>query len=285
MEGYDKAEKVLETLHRLPAMSEPVLRVIQLAGDPDASADELADSIRSEPTLAADVLRVANSAYYGVPGQVTTVRMGVILLGMATIRSLAMMAAAHTWMDQPELHGKRGREIWDHLLTTAMYASELARRYAPAYQEEAFCCGLLHDLGKIALLTALGKQYDNTLSVAAQRNMPDVAAERMAFGFDHEAIGLALARRWRLPEMLCEVIGFHHDPRNAESKRDFVEFVHAGDHLYWRQAFGEEFRPERWPVEEEVAFKFELNDPEWIAFLNEAVARTKKEFLAALLAA
>ncbi|GIV03047.1 MAG: phosphohydrolase [Fimbriimonadales bacterium] len=285
MEGYEKAEKVLETLQRLPAMSAPVLKVIQLAGDPDASAEELADSIRSEPTLTADVLRVANSAYYGVPGQVTTVRTGVILLGMATIRSLAMMAAAHTWLDQPELHGRRGRELWDHLLTTALYASELARRYAPAFQEEAFCCGLLHDLGKIALLTALGKQYDNTLAAAAQRRMPDVAAERMAFGFDHEAIGLALARKWKLPEMLCDVIGFHHDPRHAEHKRDFVEFVHAADHLYWKQALGENFAPERWPVEEEVAFKFELNDPTWLQYLGEAVEKTKKEFLSALMAA
>ncbi|MEW5883744.1 MAG: HDOD domain-containing protein [Armatimonadota bacterium] len=279
-----RAEAVLNGLKRLPAMPAPVLRVIQLAGDPNSAAGEIAECISTEPSLTTDVLRVANSAYYGVPGEVTNVRMGVIMLGTTTIRSLAMMAAAYTWFEQPELCGRRGRAMWDHALSTAIFAGALARRYAPTVEEEAFCCGLLHDLGKIILTVSLTSQYEAILERAHARRLPDAEAERAALGFDHSDVGDILAERWGLPAMLREVVRHHHNPRDAQEHRAFAEFVHAGDYLYWRMAEGEAFDPSRRAVEPEVARKFELDNQERIEALFET-ANAKREALSSLLKA
>lgn len=277
-----RAEKVLNGLERLPAMPAPVLRVIQLAGDPNAAVNEIAECISTEPSLTTAVLRVANSAYYGVPGEVTNVRMGVIMLGTTTIRSLAMMAAAYTWFEQPELCGRRGRVMWEHALSTAIFASSLARRYAPTVEEEAFCCGLLHDLGKIVLTVSLTSQYEAILERAQTRHIPDAEAERMALGFDHTEVGDVLAERWGLPAMLREVVRYHHDPKAAHEHRAFAEFVHAGDYLYWQLMEGSSFDPSRRPIEPEVVRKFELSSQERVEELFEE-ASTKREALSTVL--
>lgn len=279
-----RAERILNGLQRIPAMPAPVLRVIQLAGDPNAAAGEIAECISTEPSLATDVLRVANSAYYGVPGQVTNVRMGVIMLGTTTIRSLAMMAAAYTWFEQPELCGRRGRVMWDHALNTAIFASCLARRYAPTVEEEAFCCGLLHDLGKVVLTVSLTSQYEAILERAQARRMPDAEAERLALGCDHTEVGDVLAERWGLPTMLRVVIRYHHSPGAAQEHRAFAEFAHAADYLYWQMVEGDAFDPARRSVEAEVARKFELDD-EGRAEELFAAAAEKREALSNLLKA
>lgn len=279
-----RAEKILDGLEKLPAMPAPVLRVIQMAGDPNCAAGEIAECISTEPALATDVLRVANSAYYGVPGEVTNVRMGVIMLGTTTIRSLAMMAAAYTWFEQPELCGRRGRMMWDHALSTAIFAGALARRYAPTVEEEAFCCGLLHDLGKVVLTVSLTSQYEAILERAQNRRMPDIEAERLAFGFEHSEVGEILAERWGLPIMLREVVRYHHNPQAAKEYRAFVEFVHAGDHLYWRMMEGEAFDSARRSIEPEIQRKFDLNNQESVEALLE-IANAKREALSSLLKA
>ncbi|MER3462853.1 MAG: hypothetical protein C4342_07755, partial [Armatimonadota bacterium] len=222
----------------------------------------IADCICAEPSLAADVLRVANSPYYGVPGEVTNVRMGVIMLGTTTIRSLAMMAAAYTWFEQPELCSRRGQAMWDHSLSVAIFAGCLARRYVPTVEEETFCCGLLHDLGKIVLTVSLTSQYEAILERAQTRRIPDAQAERLALGFDHTDVGDILAERWGLPAMLREAVRYHHNPEAARQHRAFAEFVNAADYLYWRMVEGEAFEPSRRPVDPEVASKFELGNQE-----------------------
>lgn len=279
-----RAEAVLNGLNRLPAMPAPVLRVIQLAGDPNSAAGEIAECISTEPSLATDVLRVANSAYYGVPGQVTNVRMGVIMLGTTTIRSLAMMAAAYTWFEQPELCGRRGRVMWDHALNTAIFAGCLAGRYAPTVEEEAFCCGLLHDLGKVVLTVSLTSQYEAILERAQGRRIPDAEAERLALGCDHTEVGDVLAERWGLPAMLREVVRYHHTPGAAKEHRAFAEFAHAADYLYWQMVEGDAFDRDRRFLEREVEQKFELDSVGRTEELL-AAATKKREALSTLLKA
>lgn len=228
-------ERLIEETNDLPVMPAPVLRVMHLAGEPTSSASQLAEAICAEPSLAARVMRFANSAYYGMSGQVSTVQGAVVLLGIKTVRNLAMVAASHVWFSgQDSDDNEAARGLWDHAIGVAAAADALATLRAPELANEAFCSGLLHDIGKTVLSIRLGETMNLMASRAAEQDMPLHEAEKATFGFDHTEVGLALAEKWNLPERLRAAIRWHHEPNAAGETQKLVDMVHVADVLYWR---------------------------------------------------
>ena len=225
-------QKLIEDTNDLPVMPAPILRVMHLAGEPNSSASQLAEAICAEPSLAGRVLRFANSAYYGMAGQVTTIQGAVVLLGIRTVRNLAMVAASHAWFgaedDNPIQKG-----LWDHAIGVAAASDAIATLRAPELANEAFCSGLLHDLGKSVLAIRLGDKFKVILEKAAAQNLPPFEVEKTLLGFDHAEIGQALAAKWNLPQRLQEPLRYHHEPNLLQPTSTLVDIVHVADVLYW----------------------------------------------------
>src|SRR4051794_32375231 len=211
---------LIEELEQLPPSRAAALRVVQVVDDPDTSAADVAGAAGADPALTARILRVANSAYYGLSGRVGTPSFAVTVVGFQTVRSLAAVSAA----------GLAGEEdlpagFWERAATVASACSLLARRLGtPA--PEAFCAGLLHDLG-----SALLRRHDRTTydALVAEAEGGPVAMQellRRTYGASAATLCADVLEGWRFPEDLCFAIR-HQDDDPADSRDPLVRVLQA----------------------------------------------------------
>ncbi len=212
----------------LPVLPRAVGRVIELISDPGVSAEAVAQVVVGDVALAAKVLRLANSTYYGFPRRVGSIREAVIILGTRALREVVMAAGAHGFLSR-ELPGYmlKAGELWQHSICAAMAAARLATRSTLVEEGDAFTAGLVHDVGKLVLAKHVGERYQEVLR--GEEGLPFLEIERRLFGTDHAEVGAMIARRWSLPGRLEEAIASHHDPGQAKLDPALAALTHVAD--------------------------------------------------------
>lgn len=200
-------DQLVEEIADLRPLPPVAAQVLQIAEGEHFSAHELAQAISSDPALTARVLRAANSAYYGFPRHITTVRDAVVLLGFRQVRSVALAACAVGAMPVRETIDTR--LFWRHAVTVALLAQSMARAERGAQEEEAFTAGVLHNIGRLALDQARPDQFREAVMLARAGRMTLHEAERDIFGFTDAEVGGALALRWQFPADLALAIARH----------------------------------------------------------------------------
>jgi HD-like signal output (HDOD) protein len=203
-------EELKEHLEQLPAYRASALRVIQIVDDPDAGAADVAKAASADPALMARILRVANSAYYGLSGRVGTPAFAVTVVGFGTVRGLAALSATGltSAVETPP-------DFWERAATIATASSVLARRVG-ADAPQAFCAGLLHDLGTALLFRHTSGQHGELLE-RATTGEDLLALERAAYGGTHAALCASVLSAWRFPDELSSAIDKHHDAPNRQT--------------------------------------------------------------------
>ena len=213
---------------RLPTIPAVAVKIVDLVQRPDVSIELLGETIAADPALAARVLRTANSGFYGRPRSVTRIRDAILVLGLRTVKTLAL---GFSLVGDLRGHGGKGVDhtwLWQRSLLTATIGRTLSARAGKRVDDEAFLGGLLHMLGIIALEQALGDEYD----AVGQKAGPDVIAlakaESKRFGIDHPRVGAALGERWNLPSELVDAIRYAPSPEEApEASRTIARCVFA----------------------------------------------------------
>lgn len=217
---------LLDDLDALPGQQAVLLRIAQLSDDEDCSLSALADVCAADPPYAARLLSLANSSYYGRRGVVTSLSGGINVIGREAVRCLALTTALG-------MNGARSTvpaAFWSRAALTAS-ASQLVARALGAPAGDAFCGGLLADVGQALLLTAAGDSYP---ALMAQRCGPELLAlEHEAYGIGHAELGALAMSRVGLPDVLCEAIGAHHTAglEDASGVSALARSVHAGSIL------------------------------------------------------
>jgi putative nucleotidyltransferase with HDIG domain len=204
-------EQLVQSVQELPSLPQSTVKVLKMTDDANASAREVAAVISADLSLTSRVLRIANSAYYGLSRSVSTVNDAVIILGMQAVRNLALAAASYDTLRQ-ELpgYGLPPGVLWRHSLACACAAQVLAKHTRVARAEEAFDAGLLHDVGKVVLSVHVGPQFEAIRALTELDNLPFHEGERLILGFDHAEVGAQVAEKWNLPPSLCSAIAGHH---------------------------------------------------------------------------
>jgi putative nucleotidyltransferase with HDIG domain len=192
---------------QLPVQPGAAMRLLWMLVDPRTSAADLGRLIESDPSLSTQVIRLANTAFYGLSGKVSSAWRAVTVLGLATVRALATTAAF-------DLFSEKGRSVpddfWPHSVTSAAAAASLARRVG-VQSNEAFSAGLLHDIGSALVFRRAPRRYDNVLDRMAQdASLTLVAAEQAEFGVTHAEVGAAALATMRFPADMVEAISLHH---------------------------------------------------------------------------
>ncbi len=216
-----RVEIVLSQLRDLPPLPAVAGKLLALTGNDDSDIREIVSLIEMDPPLAAKVISLTRKASLGVRGEVSTVERAVLLLGMTAIRNLvlAIQVVGVFGSERDTESGENGfdrPEFWKHCLAVGCAAELLAGYVTPPVQpQEAFVCGLLHDLGKIALDTILPKSYERVFRLNASRmgSLPDL--EREIIGVDHMVVGRRLGQLWRLPDEITACLWLHHHPPRA----------------------------------------------------------------------
>ncbi|MCW2606300.1 MAG: putative signal transduction protein, partial [Frankiales bacterium] len=197
---------LVEQLETLPASRVAALRVVRVVDDPEASAAQVARAASADPALTARLMRLANSAYYGLSGRVRTPAFAVTVVGFATVRSLAGVAAA----------GLAGPDdlppgFWVRAASVASGAALLAARTG-AQEPEVFCLGLLHDLGSALLRQHDRRRHDDVVLQAKGRDDLLLRAEQATYGGTHATLCAQVLATWNFPPDLCAAVAEHHAP-------------------------------------------------------------------------
>lgn len=203
--------EMLASTHTLPALSPVAVDLLRSMGDDSVEVDELARRIALDQAIAARVLRVANSPFYGLSGKVATIHDAIVVLGFSTVRSLVMAFAIKGAFPVPPHSGFEAPRFWRHSLGVAVCAQALAVPLR-SNQEEFFIAGLLHDIGHLAMVVVAPEVFRavHEESLASERAL--YVVERELLTYDHGAFGAALAERWHFPSRVVRAIGFHHTP-------------------------------------------------------------------------
>ncbi|MCS6950669.1 MAG: HDOD domain-containing protein [bacterium] len=228
----EKLQQLVQTIRDLPALPEVVVRVMRMTEDPRTDAQSIARVIATDQAMAARVLKLANSAFYGLPRRVSTLSEAVVILGFRTIKNLAIAASTFELLNR-EIAGywlQRG-ELWRHSLACAIGAQLIARRVRLPVVEEAFVAGLLHDIGKVAINLFVREQFDQIMECALKERIAFVEAEQAVLGFNHAMAGGLIAEKWNLPPSLVAVIKYHHQPSSAPEREPMISIVHLADVL------------------------------------------------------
>jgi putative nucleotidyltransferase with HDIG domain len=230
-------ESLLSRINDIPTLPASVLRVMQMIEDPFCSSSDLAKVIQSDPAMAAKVLKLANSSYYGFRQKISNIPQAVTLLGFATLKNTLLAAAV---FDMFRLNGT-GFDLpalWKHSVTTATAAKLIAKRVRYPQSEKAFTAALMHDVGKIILARFLPQGLAEIVETVQNEQMAMYDAEKKVLGLSHPALGAWVLGRWGLPAPIVEAVEFHHHPTRAQTSFDLAAIVYLANILAHRSGIG-----------------------------------------------
>lgn len=247
-----KLEEILRKTQDLPSLPKAAIMVMRETDRAEASAASVAALISQDQAITARVLRLANSAYFGLSRQVLDIQEAVVILGMRNVRNLAIVASTFPWLMRPLKGYKLGpKQMWTHSFCVAIAAKDLATKTKKADPDVAFTAGLLHNIGKVVLSIWLENKVDTMVDLAVRENISFDQMERKVLGFSHADIGAHLAAQWNLPQTFVDAIQFHHSPNEAETFDPVTDYVHIGDYMTMSVGLGlgadglrYEFQPE-----------------------------------------
>jgi putative nucleotidyltransferase with HDIG domain len=227
--------EIVAKVERLPELPQVAMRVSQMLEDPNANAEKLADVIRLDASFTSQVLRLCNSAAYGLSRKITTVKEAVAILGFKALKSMVYTIIAKVALDRPVPgYSLQDGDLWINALTCAVYSKHIAQKERLPDAELAFTCGLLRDIGKIVLGEYVGANYAEIEQITVRERIDFVEAEERVIGFNHSLVGTRVAEKWNLPPILTNVIRHHHKPIKlppniAPVDAKLITIVHLAD--------------------------------------------------------
>ncbi len=246
--------RVVEKIESLPALPSIAARLIEVVNSPDSSAEDAAELIQNDPALTSKIIRLANSAFYGMPRSISSVSSAVVILGFNTLRSVALSAAIMNIFKSCDGTFDYKR-FWRHSVVCGMNAKSIAGkniRLIMVDPEGAFCMGILHDIGKLIFAQFFSDEYGLVGKKVGAQQLSTLQAEQEVFGLTHTRIGATLADKWALPVEVESVLIHHHSPDQSPAAREFVALVSVADDLCHRIGLGVGEKERLEPVKKET---------------------------------
>ncbi|MBW2410104.1 MAG: HDOD domain-containing protein [Deltaproteobacteria bacterium] len=230
-EQRDLKARIIKATRDLPPMPDVIFKIQRTLLDPNAYAQQIADLIETDQALAARVLKIANSPFYGMTGKVASVHHAAVILGFKTLGELTTIAGFSELMGNKLAgYGYRADELWRHSLAVALASKHIAQKLNPELISDALTAGLIHDLGKLILDPYVFEQreiFDEFMEATEQTFL---RAEKHILGFDHAEIAYEICRHWNFPEALALSIKYHHYPSLSKDSQ-MAYILHLADYI------------------------------------------------------
>jgi putative nucleotidyltransferase with HDIG domain len=208
-------ESMIMSASDLPTIPVVATKVMQLIESESASADELAKVVASDPAVAARVLKISNSSFYGCQRQIQTLSHAIMVLGFSTLKSL-VVAASVKQVYKP--YGLTEKMLWEHSFGAGLAARVIANCTRLVNEEEAFLGGLFHDIGKIILNSLDNQQFQRVVQKCYNDGMSFIDAEQQVFSYNHAEVGGLVIKKWNFPAILRDAVLKHHSFEFAEDE-------------------------------------------------------------------
>lgn len=252
----DKFRSIIDGLGQVPTLPAIVARALEILNQPNASAESAARLIGQDLALSAKVLRLANSAFYGIPRSISSVDQAIVILGFQTVRSLVMSASVLKILGKGGKSSLDRKMVWRHSVATALASRIVVRKVGRRLGldiEAAFMASLLHKIGVLILDGAEHAEYNKILEEAAlEEAQPLPLLERKHLQIDHAALGGMLAEKWGLPEELRDPITHHLSPATAPTQGELAAVVQLSSYLAESVGFGAFEGLVQWPLDPNV---------------------------------
>jgi putative nucleotidyltransferase with HDIG domain len=202
---------IVRKIAELPTLPQVVTVILSLIDSPDSSAEDINKVMEKDPSLVGKILKLVNSAYYGLPNKVNSVRQAIVILGFSTVKSLAISASVFDMFDGARETAFNREEFWTHSIGCGCVARLLGNREPGVDAETAFVVALLHDIGKMVLDQYSPQEFDATVNLAKEKGLSFWEAEQETLQeTNHSEIGAWVAEQWKLSVELTEAIRHHH---------------------------------------------------------------------------
>jgi len=224
-------EGLVANIKDLVTLPEVALRIARMVDDPNSSANDIGRAISNDAALTLRLLRIANSPSFGQHGKIATISRAITVLGVRQVRDLTVGLTAIRTFDGIANELITMGSFWRQSVLCAVAAGHIAERHKGGRRDSPFVAGLLHDIGQLVLFSrapVLARQA-LLMSIDAVDDLGLYLCERKVMGFDHGAVGAALARNWGLPSSLRECIQFHHEPESAQAHPIEVATIHIAN--------------------------------------------------------
>ncbi|MBU0945969.1 MAG: HDOD domain-containing protein [Proteobacteria bacterium] len=223
--------QVFNQVDSLPSLPATVAKVLAVTADPESSATDLMEAILPDQSMCATILKIANSAFFGMPREVATMDKAVTVLGFNEVHNIVLGKAVFNSFQKIGTGSQKTiQEFWAHSFSCALAAKILADDLGCS-PSELFIAGLIHDIGKLVILMALPGEYLPMLELTGIHQLKCHQAESETFNINHEQVGFRLLTRWLFPERLLNSVGFHHHPQNDGNNSLYALIIQLSDIL------------------------------------------------------
>jgi len=227
-------QDIIDSMKSLPPMSATTNKIMSLIGLRDVNIADVVQIIHYDPALTGNVLRLVNSAYFGLRTDVTSLRQAVILLGLNQIYRIVIAVSFSSLMSSAVRgYELKTGELWKHSVASAIASENIAKTIHLKDFDLLFTAALLHDIGKIALASFVDRYYSAIEEELSTSGDPFEIVEKKIFGIDHAQAGALILRNWGIPKSLYLPVLWHHDPEACDQVdiTQSVDVVHVADSL------------------------------------------------------
>lgn len=238
------ASAIAEISH-IATLPEITLKIIELVEDPSSTAQDLHKVISNDPALCSRILKVVNSAFYGLPRQIGSINRAIVLLGLNAVKNIAIAASLTKLFRGGELCARfSAKDLWIHSIATAACAKLICDELKLGVSDEAFLAGLIHDIGIMVEVQAMRHELLQVFEEmtfdgdgAPSCDMREV--EQRTLGADHQAFGSGLCEAWKFPKSFTYVTHHHHDPSQLPAaNRTLTAIVYVADRVSVQAGYG-----------------------------------------------
>ncbi len=236
MDKTETLEKLLSRADDLPVLPHIGMEILHLIEDKYSVPTDFENVIENDQVLTLKILKLANSAYYGYPREILSIKEAIIILGLDTLKSLVLSLLTRQMLSKKlEHYGLKNGELWEHSLIVGMIARSLARSMKISNLERYFIAGLLHDIGKLVFDVFIDSEVHGFEDMVLDSELEITEVENRVSGHDHAWLGAKLIERWNLPEFLVHTVEFHHDYNSASPQyRKDAYLINVADRLSYK---------------------------------------------------
>ena len=230
---------IIKKIDRLTPIPRVVSKVMSIAQDPKSSMNDLSKVIIYDTAVTANLLKVDNSAYFGLPEKVDSVHQAIVYLGMSQVVDLVLLSASgENLQTAQEGYDLEAGELWKYSVSSALIARELAEKKGVKDTHLIFTAALLKDIGKVILNQYVKDSFDKINALVTEQNFTFREAEKEVIGIDHAELGGMVAENWKFSPKMVEIIRHHHRPQETSMSEFESAIVYMADTICMMMGIG-----------------------------------------------
>jgi len=230
-----RLKQVIASIRNLPTPPIVFEQIQKAINNPDTSVNDIAGILSEDPAMSVKVLKLTNSAFYGLSREIDSVKHAVMIIGLEAVKNLVLSASVLNMFKANDSNKEYHEKFWRHSLATAFAARLIDGRLKGGEifnPDPAFSAGLIHDIGKMVICCFMPREHKAVMEYfQSYPEVTEMEAEIATLGFDHSQLGRQLAINWKLPTRLADAIGFHHQPQTPNLSEDFSILINFADYV------------------------------------------------------